>query len=809
MINRVFYAWKKKKTDKRKLVSCFTLLFSLSVLCAICLTVSWFDSKIDIKDIHVDGECDAAPFESGDGSKENPYVISNPRHLYNLAWLQYLGTFNKKNEKGNGFEKRYCFKLKKDIDATNTPYKVLPPIGTDSQPFAGYFDGSGCTVSGLTVSNSFKDYGTSHPYLVNEEDFIAPKIIGFFGTIGDDAFPYDVSGKVNAVHDLYLDRLTVKNGEHSSQILAGFLAGYVNGPLSRSAVYRAKFDFADGTTNITGEESSPTYEHVSDYSLIGAYNDEKYAWKDMPGSGASLGFGGSINMKMMNRRIGYINTAQENHNINDGGVAVDADSFRFKGLNIDNKDGKKEYYWNIDMNAGLDARVMNIYADTYFPLNVEEKEMGLDALEEKTKTLFSVPYHYNEYYEKNNTEIISNLNTGYLVGGGEQTKPAIKANISPIKKIYRSFTKNQNDIAGNKGNPPVYQLSNLKNTFQLITYSYQNSDWERVQDEDNQNVTTEQTADKLTNLTRNNLDTLKLHNYSHVKKQFMSMLGEGKNIHGIGFENYLSSQQMEILTPIGEFKINDGKSSDGGPSIYKDSRYRMIAGAMNFSTPKDGIISLVCGSYRFDQSPDNNKSNGQSVFSLYKIDRNENGEIEQGGKIMRITDIYEYTDENGNLCHSLNEMPTGKDVHKVFSSSIMSETYLPINNACYYFEFGLPKGDYAIGTLSSDCPSAYIMYMDIGANGGGEEEGKDDIISDIDFTYDESAEEDMTALKKFGSDSSEFPFSQTLFEVNQGGKNSIYYKRTSTSFLFWYETSEVIPIYSTTIPVKDEKSKWE
>lgn len=808
--------------NKRKLFSFVSFLFSISLLSTICITLSWFDNKINIDNIHIDGNCDAAPFESGDGSENKPYVISNPRHLYNLAWLQYLGTFNKKNENNDDFEKRYHFELKNDIDVSNTPYKVLPPIGTDSEPFVGYFDGKSYTVKGLTISNSFSDYRSSHPYYVSQDNFTAPKIIGFFGTIGDDSIPYEVSSKLNAVHDLYLDQLTVKNGENNSQILAGFLAGYVNGPLSKSAVYRAKFDFTDGTTNITGEESSPTYEHVSDYSLIGAYNTEKYSWKDMPGSGASLGFGGSINIKLINRRINYITTVStlnlsgKNEQI-DGSqyLKIENAQYHFKGVSLPN-DGSQdeEYYWNSSLTGTTKQKNLYIKEDTFLPLSVNNNDMGLNT-EEETEISTTInnknpKYHCNKVYAEKTPETPSSQNTGFIVGGGDEKNPSFRLNIAPLNKIWRSYAANENAAK----NPDMRTFSkNLR----LITYDYSEADnkkyWKRIQDSENkkENYTNSLTYDF------KEATEFGFSQYNNVKRNFINMLGDGRNTHGFGFFNFIKTdswnQSGAFKTYPGSAQVNDGKTTDekGNPTLSTYNNYNVVPGTLNFSTPSDGKIALVAGSYFYtesvkdDQNKDNqNKSN---LFNLFKVTRDNNGTIKD---IEEIKEIYE--DDKGKPV--LNPTDQEKqDAKEVFSSKVFSEGYLPINCAAYYFEFSLPKGDYIIGSKNgSPYQGAYIMYMDIGANGGGEDEGKDNIISDIDFTYDESAGEDGTALKKFGEDTSTFPFSNTLFQINGKGKNSFFFKRTSSAFLYYVNsTSElkVIPIYTTLAPETKEEAKWE
>jgi hypothetical protein len=95
-------------------------------------------------------------FESGNGNKESPYLISTPKHLDYLSLL--VGTGNE-NFKGQ------VFKLANDIELS--PSKNFTPIGKISSTsnrigagnsFQGTFDGNGKTISGLYI-NSNAEYG--------------------------------------------------------------------------------------------------------------------------------------------------------------------------------------------------------------------------------------------------------------------------------------------------------------------------------------------------------------------------------------------------------------------------------------------------------------------------------------------------------------------------------------------------------------------------------------------------------------------------------------------------------------------------
>ena len=50
--------------------------------------------------VSAEGSAVASYFARGTGTSEDPYILNQPKHVYNLAWLQYLGTFNVTDENG-------------------------------------------------------------------------------------------------------------------------------------------------------------------------------------------------------------------------------------------------------------------------------------------------------------------------------------------------------------------------------------------------------------------------------------------------------------------------------------------------------------------------------------------------------------------------------------------------------------------------------------------------------------------------------------------------------------------------------------
>ena len=221
-------------------------------------TVAWFSAKNDIN--YVDGGAVASYFKSGHGTEQDPYIIASRNHVYNLAWLQYIGYFSDSTN-FSGLH-QYYFEVENDIDMEGL---TIPPIGTEKYPFLGHFDGNGNTISNFTISNDDpepdnSDFGVAKP--VNLYDGEVSKIVGFFGVVGQlptQSLAYDSS--IVSISDIKLDNFTISS--ETSETLIGLAAGYVDGALSDVKV-------GESTIMVSGcEPITSLTNNLSDYSLVG------------------------------------------------------------------------------------------------------------------------------------------------------------------------------------------------------------------------------------------------------------------------------------------------------------------------------------------------------------------------------------------------------------------------------------------------------------------------------------------------------------------------------------------------------------
>lgn len=314
-----------RNSIKITLISAFT---AFTMISAAASTIAWFSTTLGIEiDDNLTGESNGAYFADGDGSEERPFIINRPVHLYNLAWLQYLGYFNN-NTIGAASGPTY-FEIDENLEGSlDMDGWYLPPIGTTLNPFVGIFNGNGKTVANLTTINSSSPatYKKS-PYPVRQANVVSNvNVLGMFGVVGECELTgtgvtslYPEAGyEGNQISDFYIDNGHVEN--YQSSTIAGIAAGYVNAPLSGVGI--STTDTGTPSSIDLTKASNPTVyggkTNISDFTSIGYCEDEyketvldEYVELYDPSSsqalsgfvaqdtGENAGWGGSIDMKTM------------------------------------------------------------------------------------------------------------------------------------------------------------------------------------------------------------------------------------------------------------------------------------------------------------------------------------------------------------------------------------------------------------------------------------------------------------------------------------------------------------------------------
>lgn len=776
----------------KKILKFFPAVFA-AVALVVATSLSWLaiENPVDFPD-SFSGSTRVSYFAGGDGSKNDPYLITTRTHMYNLAWLQYLGYFNLGGYINNGRAQSF-FKLAFDGDGLDMQGLALPPIGTKEYPFIGNFNGNGKVVYNFIVSNTrntakntdynlkvyprgarfdINDVLTTTGTVTDTSTRAQVDIMGMFGVAGDltlnasgDSFvssyytksdlnkhQYGEDGKTlipipetnadgtafnTAANDFYysgmkisgfyIDR--VKVNSESAKSLVGILAGYICSSVQNTGVYRSKISVAAETSGGVTElfdstKNQRSYDTVvSKYSLVGDYDEKLVGWSEDPAVGDGEqpgGWGGSIDMRTLARRMNYIMT--------ESGKTLDAtadDSIQITANKIDATGSLaliNNSTYNFKARVGTSGTItglqfdyttynavgiaaVNIYAglvgDSYMPLNVDLAVMGLndETNDKKSVTVYkyaapATPYkrsygegdiktfnwNINDKYKGRTTgEELKSSNAGYIVGMNASTGSIPLGQVNVEMRNLGSYLSKS---VGSEYNNATLELQKVDKDGRKPIYDMLNA-----------GLSTEGPNYETILLDPNKYKKMREKTGSQSLSNFLG--GNNKLLYGMYFQNsQASNYALENITNYSKIKnaqVNGTEFAD----------YEVIPGAINFSTKTAGVVSSIWGTMS------SASANHKGAFDIYKVERNGNNEI---SSVTKIEKIY----KNNNQ-YVINPASSGGDC--VYDESWFAEGKLAAGYA-YYIEIPLPAGDYAIGMkYSSKSTAARIMYLDIGADG--------------------------------------------------------------------------------------------
>lgn len=735
-------------TLKKKLLVGSGGLMLSGFLVFIAGSLSWFTDYVSLNPDQIQGSTLGTYFAYGDGTKDKPYGINTPRHLYNLSWLQYMGEFNQTTDSSTGKLQSYYFEIDSSISELDMTSWTIPPIGTEEYPFIGTFNGNDVVVSNLTISNTFSDYN-AHPYKYDSNSFTSPQIIGFFGIVGEYGNTISYDSSTNQVTNLYLDDFIVKNNS-ATNVLAGFLAGYVNGEIEYCGVHYAHFEFKNGTKNLADTDSN--FDKVSKFTLIGAYNSNDYRLDGDPngGGGQENDWGGSIDMQAINRRLDYI-TAVSTRSKNGFNYNYTNNTY-----NIDVRGISTEIYWN----PSTGNYYTYYYNDgTVMPLNIDEEEAGLvdsdgnvTTKQEISVTNDGQSWHTTSLYQNGKAETILSSNNGYLVGCNDSNGDGtIRSRINPIDYgssggIYLSFGSSK------ASSMTTYDS---KQPIELLTITPDHTTY-RIQDDYNYN----NISTGYGSYSKQTYAALGLSRYKKVIDNFNAHMRGAYNIHGFHF--------------VGTSKNNgDYKTANVSIQGTDYSNYQLYKNALNFTLKDAGTITSLSAAYY--------NSSSNTLFNFYHILRENDNKISQVNKVSK---IYKNTSGNAVYLYSDGTYSSSdtSSLTLVFDFDYLTTNKALIKNGAYYFEFPAVAGDYAISADSSNTYTAYLMYLDIGANASAEEDTRKE-ISKIDFVYKEDG-----IITKITDDNWDTIKSNVLFSIDgtETGDGKYYFRRIKDVGVLYY-----------------------
>lgn len=750
-----------------------TVICLLAILLAgLTGTLAWYGStEAQLPQIGGSVTYMAKYFESGDGTgspKYDPatmgdstgcaYEIKTAEQFYNLAWLQYLGYFNQPNE--NGVIPTTYFYLSADLDMRNY---VLPPVGTTKYPFLGNFDGNGHTVSGLTVTNKVNNTDTpikDLPYIITQGDadyeVADVEIIGLFGVVGSLDAPttgsepaaacgsYTYSSITNEVKNLYISGITVRT--QTNQSLIGIAAGYVNGTVENVGVI--------GNTTIRiasvclDENLTP---NMSDFSLVG-YCTEAYKVQNTTvtpngsfddnisgGGSGEGGFGNSIAMKDLFNRVYTIAGDNTNYPYNvsfnssayTSYVSAETRTYEYVGGELTNvaleltitqigteiKDYKyysfgsggsyfmrKSYDYLLYMCGYGNKSNVPSFPETKTVTIIETHdgaEVSRTTTTETAKNGRLCYFPINAAWEGNSIVEDPN-NTGYFVGGAYNSAYGdLRIENYPLSYISTALG----------GNTSSFADANL----QVITRTKDSGDFCLIEDFYNSASTT--ASDTLKNFvgTDSNGDVyIKSVEDLGLKRYYTEFDDSGNPTAGarVNLGATLANESVFYGIDFMDMKATDRAGYVITAPIvsiygttYRD--YEMPEDCIDFRLAQSGYVSFFASEIFGGSS--------RNFFSLHEITRDGSTitDIKEIEKIYQKGSSYVYKYKDKAVPVGVTEADLVFDLQWI--TKIGSSGKL-LKKAVYYFEIPLNAGEYALGSCSGG-HSAFLMYLDIGANG--------------------------------------------------------------------------------------------
>lgn len=390
-------------------------------------------------------------------------------------------------------------------------------------------------------------------------------------------------------------------------MLVGIFAGYVNGNINNCGVHYSKIEIANKTQYyLTNDETVNGYinKNISNYTLLGAYNNASYYWDGEPGfSEGGNDFGGSIDIYNLSKRILKINSRT------DTVVKTWPQSFGYYSQ-YTNANFNTKIVSNIaTINAYDKAKSMSLNDGTFLPLNVDVSKIE----------------NYDNSSLISNEYILSN-NTGYIVGSGDNQNPGGGIKIQHLK--YGEFPQNNNlsnfflkekDQSGKEREPTEIKSSNVAFSY----WDQKNKKTIRIKDKDNDTLLSDTDSIGSTDKA--------LSRYEDVKKDIIELLQNNKTINAKFASPLLFFNKTTNLNKSNIVTLNKAFICGSEPK----TNYQMYKGGINFTLTKAGRVTFVMPTIR-------NSSNDE-IFNLYKVTRNENHQI-TGNK--ELTDVLPST-KNG------------------------------------------------------------------------------------------------------------------------------------------------------------------
>ena len=331
-----------------------------------------------------------------------------------------------------------------------------------------------------------------------------------------------------------------------------------------------------------------------------------------------------------------------------------------------------------------------------------------------TKTIEqNVPGGYDTYFplsaETSGTYDVTAKNTGYIIGG---THASYQQQWGDVR-VSSYYTIEDDYLSNSLYNVSRYDSSRLE----VLTRTYKSNGLKRITDAYNENNTN--VASAMTSYNRMAISDLGLQKYAPSREQFENLFtgtnGDDNTIYGMHFMDSSININNTVTAPVVMFN---------GDTFYD---YEMPEDSIDFMLRTKGYINFFAGTYYLNSGYEND-----SFFALYEIERNANNKITAIKHISKIYGnpdgeldeyIYQYEGEN---------TPSLPDGYVLMFDCQWIEQPTLVERAIYYYEVPVNRGEYALGSVDGRY-GAYLIYLDISANGGDVENQAFDYLTGVDF----------------------------------------------------------------------------
>lgn len=761
---------------KRKTIIGSGIVLIGMLVSGLAASVAWFLAGDNTFKTDVNGSVVEEYFHCGSGTEEDPFVITRPMHYYHLVeFFQRKTELPVSNEHNVNFGTDYLyFQIGYDFDENSahgpnlevydydndgtyagTKSKVLNmayfsgdnalmPIGTSECPFFGSFNG-GATDDANAIKVQNLNIKSQENVIVEGGSSLTTRYtsdVGMFGYVADNG-----SGHDTTIHDLYIDGLSIDltgavagkdaadaegvshSSEHDDKIYVGYIVGHMHtytrydsaGPTNSSPIYDV---YINNATIKGGSSATCNFGYVGHADTINGVSGDDIDLTEIindlaassGGGGQGDDWGGSIDIRSLNQRIkaimtggdvSYYNTTTTNryfayHENNETKISLG------RGERIDNylkKDpdnlmviynlmGDGNHYYTSSNYGTLPGTAMPLLVNNDYSTASKNTGYIVSNTRAETSGSYSGKYKYNgsirsaSYYVSHIANSISDTALNRVNAYTD------KAAGSTFEGRYDSSTA---EILTNKS--VNYSLTN----FALIKDNY------------NKNHTVSNSY--LTSYTKNDTTTpeaLNLEKYNDSKATLNDVLTDAVYVHGIHFmgDNVLYNKTITLNKVI----LNG--------ETY--SNYSFPKSCIDFNLKEAGKINFFGGSYYNKSTSDG--SYADCFFSLSVIERSGTSLV--SNSIKKIAYIYK------NTAYDKNDPDSPKYIYRysdnsysgsqsnvgdlVFDMRFITEQP-PVDNAIYYFEIPVNKGEYALHGVSGHDAGGYLMYLDIAASGDEEE----------------------------------------------------------------------------------------